>query len=129
MVHTNHYLVRSINPDDGDFNNSYARFSFANDKASTTRKFTIAKLTKSLSNRSDRAYPIWRTYEPDTNLQEVGAVATIIMDLKAQKLHIRKGNIKYLEKDSDRTIDQNSAESIGNDFVVAFESDEQWQSA
>ena len=86
-------------------------------------------MKKILSDRSDRAYPIWRTYEPDTNLQEVGTVATIIMDLKAQKLHIRKGNIKYLEKDSDRTIDQNSAESIGNDFVIAFESDEQWQSA
>ena len=45
------------------------------------------------------------------------------------KLHIRKGNIKYQEKDIDRTIDQYSAESIGNDFVIAFESDEQWQSA
>ena len=82
-----------------------------------------------LSDRSDRAYPIWGTYEPDTNLQEVGTVATIIMNLKAQKLHIRKGNIKYLEKDSDRTIDQYSAESIGNEFVIAFESDGQWQSA
>ena len=39
------------------------------------------------------------------------------------------GNIKYLEKDSDRTIDQNSVESIGNDFVIAFEIDEQLQSA
>jgi len=129
MVHTNHYLVRSINPDEGDFCNSYARFRTANDKASTTRKFTIDKMKKILSDRSDSAYPIWRTYKPDTNLQEVGTVATIIMDLKEQKLHIRKGNIKYLEKDSDRTIDQNSAESIGNDFVIAFESDKQWQSA
>ena len=47
-------------------------------------------MKKFLSDRSDRAYPIWRTYEPDTNLQEVGTVATIIMDLKAQKLHIRR---------------------------------------
>jgi hypothetical protein len=80
-------------------------------------------MKKILSDRSDSTYPIWRTYKPDTNLQEVGTVATIIMDLKEQKLHIRKGNIKYLEKDSDRTIDQNSAESIGNEFVIAFESD------
>ena len=98
MVHTNHYLVRSINPDDGDFCNSYARFRTANDKASTTRKFTIDKMKKILSDRSDSTYPIWRTYKPDTNLQEVGTVATIIMDLKEQKLHIRKGNIKYLER-------------------------------
>ena len=86
-------------------------------------------MKKILSDRSDRAFPIWRAYEPDTNLQEVGTVATIIMNLKAQKLHIRKGNIKNLEKDSDRTIDQNSTESIGNDFFIAFESDGQWQSA
>jgi hypothetical protein len=43
------------------------------------------------------------------------------MDLKAQQLHIRKGNIKYPEKDSNATTRQNSAESIANDFVIAFE--------
>ena len=60
MVHTNHYLVRSINPDDGDFYNS--------DEASTTRKFTIDKLKKILLDRTDRVYPIFalinQRYQP-----------------------------------------------------------------
>lgn len=122
MIHTNHYLARPINPDDGDFRNSYTRFRVANDKASSLSNFTIDEMKTILTDRSDREYPIWRAYEPDADLQEVGTVATIVMDLRAQQLHIRKGNIKYPEKDSDTTAGQNSADSSGNDFVIAFES-------
>ncbi|MFH1632947.1 MAG: C45 family peptidase [Chloroflexota bacterium] len=121
-IHTNHYLTQPINPDNDDFRNSYTRFRTANDKASTLSNFTIDEMKAILSDRSNREYPIWRTYEPDEDLQDVGTVATIVMDLKARQLHIRKGNIKYLEKGSNRTDGQNSAESIANDFVIAFES-------
>ena len=121
MVHTNHYLARPINPNKGDFCNSYTRFRVAHDKASTLSNFTIDEMKTILTDRSDREYPIWRAYEPDADLQEVGTVATIVMDLKAQQLHIRKGNIKYPEKASIATTKQNLAESIANDFVIAFE--------
>jgi len=122
MIHTNHYLARPINPDDGDYQNSYTRFRVANDKASSLSNFTVDEMKTILTNRSDCKNPIWRAYEPDVDLQEVGTVATIVMDLKEQKLHIRKGNIKYPEKSSKRTDGQNSKENLSNDFVIAFES-------
>ena len=121
MVHTNHYLARPINPNYGDFCNSYTRFRVAYDKASALSNFTIDEMKTILTDRSDREYPIWRAYEPDADLQELGTVATIVMDLKAKQLHIRKGNIKYPEKDSNATTRQNLADSFANDFVIAFE--------
>jgi isopenicillin-N N-acyltransferase like protein len=122
MIHTNHYLVQPINPDDGDYHNSYTRFRVANDKASSLSNFTVDEMKTILTNRSDREHPIWRAYEPDSDLQEVGTVATIVMDLKAQQLSIRKGNIKYPENNGNRTDGQNSKENLSNDFVIAFES-------
>jgi hypothetical protein len=118
----NHFLAQPINPDEGHYCNSYARFRVANEKASALNKFTIDEMKTILTDRSDREFPIWRRYQPDDDLQEVGTVATIIMDLKAHQLHIRKGNISNLDKDGKSTADHNSAESFTNDFVIAFES-------
>jgi len=121
-IHTNHYLARPINPDEGRFCNSYARFRAANDKASSLDNFTIDEMKTILADRSDREHPICCAYEPDADIQEAGTVATIVMDLKADQLHIRKGNIKEHNKESGSMVDQNSAESTANDYVIAFES-------
>ncbi len=102
LIHTNHYMARPINPDDGDFRNSYQRFRVANEKVSTLSNFTIDEMKAILTDRSDREHPIWCAYEPDDDLQDVGTVATIVMDLKARQLHIRKGNIRHPENGSDR---------------------------
>jgi isopenicillin-N N-acyltransferase-like protein len=122
MIHTNHYLERPINPNEGNFCNSYTRYRVANHKASTLSKFTLDEMKAILTDRSDQEFPIWRAYAPDADLQEVGTVATIVMDLKAQQLHIRKGNLKAPDQDSGTTTNHDSVESLANDFVIAFES-------
>jgi len=122
MVHTNHYLERPINPDDNDFCGSYTRYRIANEKATALSQYSIDNMKSILTDRSNREYPIWRTYEPDDDLQEAGTVATIIMDLKTQQLHVRRGNISYPENSSDQIADQNPAESAANEFVIAFDS-------
>jgi isopenicillin-N N-acyltransferase-like protein len=123
MIHTNHYLMRPLNPDEGDFRNSYTRYRVAKEKASALRDFSLDEMKTILSDRSDREFPIWRAYVPDADLQEVGTVATIIMDLKAKQLQVRKGNIKSPIEDNSTAPDKNSLESFANDFVIAFESD------
>ena len=105
MVHTNHYLMRPINPDGGYFSNSYARFRVADEKTSSLIKFSIDEMKTILTDRSDPEFPIWQTYRPDNDLLDAGTVATIVMDLKKQQLHIRKGN----------------ANNIQSDFTIAFE--------
>jgi len=82
IIHTNHYLEKPINPDEGDFRDSYTRYRVANEKASTLRNFTIDEMKAILTDQSNREYPIWCTYEPNDDLQEVGTVATIAMDLE-----------------------------------------------
>jgi len=120
-VHTNHYLERPINTENEDFCGSYTRYRVATEKASALSHFSIDEMKAILMDRSNRKYPIWRAYEPDDDLQESGTVATIIMDLKALQLHVRRGNIIYPEKDNDLKAEQNSAKSPANDFQIAFE--------
>ncbi len=100
--------------------NSITRLRVANEKASTLRHFTIDEMKAILTDRSDLEYPIWRTYQPDNGLQEVGSVATIIMDLKAQKLHIRKGNIKCSQKERSQNIGPEMKAGSADHFVIAF---------
>lgn len=120
-IHTNHYLKRQINPNAGDFRNSYTRYHTAKEKASTLSNFTIDEMKSILTDRSSHEFPIWREYKPDNDLLDVGTVATIIMDLKAKQLHIRKGNIKNSEKVSAKATAQNSTERPANGFYIAFE--------
>ena len=121
IVHTNHYLEQPITPDEGDFRNTYTRYRVANKLASSIRNYSVDEMKMILSDHSDPEFPIWRVYQPDEDLQEVGTVATIIMDLKSQQLHVRKGNIKYPEKTSDIMGNQSSLDGSANDFVIAFE--------
>jgi isopenicillin-N N-acyltransferase-like protein len=93
FIHTNHYLGREINaPDDPLFFNSRARMNTATKRVSQSVEFTAARMIEVLSDRSHEQFPIHRPYVPDDILRSVGTVATIVMDLSAQELHIRKGN-------------------------------------
>lgn len=93
FVHTNHYLAKEINAiDDPLFFNSRARMQKALDRVSQTREFTIDRMTDILSDRSDDQFPIYRSYVPDDILQDLGTVATIVMNLSAREFHIRRGN-------------------------------------
>lgn len=120
MIHTNHYLEREINPDEGDFRNSYARYRNANEIASSIKKFTIKEMISILSDRSNREFPIWRTYQPDADLGETGTVASIIMDLKTQKLYVRKGNIQSRGNSTNSKAGKKSEDCISDDFGLAF---------
>jgi len=122
LVHTNHYLERPINPNAGDFRNSYTRYQIANEKTSTLSKFTIDEMKKILTDRSHHEFPIWRSYIHNDNLPEVGTVATVIMDLKAKQLHVRKGNYEISEKNTNEKFDQNPTKAVCDDFAIAFES-------
>ncbi len=93
LIHTNHYLGKAINDDDDPlFENSRTRMSTATQKVAATTDHTIEAMADILSDRSGGAFPIYRPYVPDESVKDVGTVATIIMDLSAQEMHVRKGN-------------------------------------
>jgi len=92
-IHTNHYLHRVINqPDDPDFASSYAREKTTRSRLSSTVSLDKEQMISILSDRSNRELQVLRPYQPDDKLQSLGTVCTIIMDLPARKLWIRKGN-------------------------------------
>jgi len=92
LIHTNHYLGEEINsPDDPLFFNSHARLNRATEQVSQTTKHTAHGMMDILSDRFDE-FPIYRPYVADDILQNLGTVATMVIDFGAQKLHIRKGN-------------------------------------
>ncbi len=93
MLHTNHYLHKPINlPGDPDFANSYAREEIASQRTSLLNRLNKGQMMDILSDASNSDYPILRSYRADTRLQELGTVCSIIMDLKARNMYIRKGN-------------------------------------
>ena len=93
MLHTNHYLHKSINlPGNPEFASSYAREELASHRISTLNSLNKGGMTDILSDKSNRDYPVLRNYSADANLQELGTVCSIIMDLKARDMYIRKGN-------------------------------------
>jgi isopenicillin-N N-acyltransferase-like protein len=125
MIHTNHYLARPINPDEGNFRSSYTRLRVANSKTSALTDFSVEAMQTILADRSDCEFPICRPYIADADLQELGTVATIIMDLKARQLHIRRGNIRETLSDSGAAANQSLAENLANEYIIAFESGDQ----
>ncbi len=118
MIHTNHYLEQQINPDEGDFRNSYTRFRVSNQIASGLDSYGLEDMKMILSDHSDPEFPIWRAYVPDEDLEDVGTVATLIMDLKQRQLHVRRGNY---DKAYTSAAGKNSPEANRDNFVVAFE--------
>jgi isopenicillin-N N-acyltransferase-like protein len=121
MVHTNHFLGKPINPTDASFMNSHTRLQVANEKASKLKQFNIDEMKAILTDRSNSEYPIWRHYKSDNELREVGSVATIIMDLKSRKMHVRRGNITYPQKDSGDPTGHEIKDSATNNFVIPFQ--------
>lgn len=119
MVHTNHYLGGPISGKTEHYLNSCRRLQVAQTLAAALIDFSLADMQAILSDRSDPEFPIWRAYQPDEELLEVGTVATVVMDLKAGKLHVRKGNRKeHGDGDGDG---RKSGTVLAHDFVVAFE--------
>lgn len=91
-VHTNHYLGKVINAgDDPLFDNSRARMATAVERITNVVTQSVDEMKHILSDRSNSTYPIYRPYIPDDQLQEVGTVATIVMDVSEQTFDIRKG--------------------------------------
>ncbi|MBN1991415.1 MAG: peptidase C45 [Anaerolineae bacterium] len=92
LLHTNHYLGRNINPEQSVFCSSYARLRAAVAKTGGIKQQAIADLKSILLDRSNPALPINRPYLPDDELEEVGTVCTIIMDLPNRSIHLKKGH-------------------------------------
>ncbi len=92
LIHTNHYLGKDINAtDDPKFASSYARMHTATTMAANRNGDTIAAMRDILSDASNNELPILRPYIPDDSVQELGTVCSIIMDLSAREMHVRKG--------------------------------------
>lgn len=94
LIHTNHFLKKSINPDAGRHRNSYARLQDALQYAKSAQTLTREQIEKILSDRHNEEFPIFRTYVPHSDVKEIGTIATIIMDLVSKKMYVRKGNSK-----------------------------------
>jgi isopenicillin-N N-acyltransferase-like protein len=92
LIHTNHYLGRDINPERGTFCSSYARLRTAAEKASAITAQSVEAMKSILLDRSNKVLPINRRYAPDDDLEEMGTVCTIIMDLPNQLIHLKKGH-------------------------------------
>ena len=93
LVHTNHYLSKPINDlNHPQFFNSQARLNTAITLLDDTDQQTPRAMQQILSDRSHPQYPVYRPYALDDKQQEIGTVATIVMDLPKRQLHIRKGN-------------------------------------
>lgn len=92
LIHTNHYIARQINPDRGRFRSSYARMHTALEKVSKCIDYSSDEMKHILLDRSQAEFPIHRTYIPHPEMEEMGTVATVIMQLKQRKMHIKKGN-------------------------------------
>jgi isopenicillin-N N-acyltransferase-like protein len=93
MLHTNHYLHKPINlPGNPEFASSYAREHTARQQISSLNGLNKGEMTEILSDKSNPDYPILRSYCADANLQELGTVCSIIMDLRERDMYIRKGN-------------------------------------
>ena len=93
LIHTNHYLSREINGhDDPLFFNSRTRMARAMNRVSAAEEPTASAMIDILSDRTDNPFPIFREYLPDEEFGAVGTVATIVMDLAAGEMHVRKGS-------------------------------------
>jgi len=92
LIHTNHYLEENINsPQDEYFFSSFTRYKTAMQFLSKESSRDVETMCRLLSNDSDAAFPIYRDYVADESVHELGTVCSIIMDLAAQQMYVRKG--------------------------------------
>ncbi len=93
LVHTNHYLGKPANAyDELSLSSSHARLDIAHQRLGESGAQSVDRLQAIFSDRSNPDLPIYRGYVADPVVKRIGTICTIIMDLKAQHLHIRKGN-------------------------------------
>jgi len=90
MIHTNHVLSRHINPNDETFHCSYSRLHAAEKRASSLVDFSIDEMKDILVDGTGE-YPICRPYKKHKDVQKMGTIASIVMDLKQRRFHIRRG--------------------------------------
>lgn len=93
-IHTNHYLGRRLTPDSGLFQGSYARFRTLVALSSILPRRDVTSLQRLLSNRSQAPWPVHMPWSPSplAGVGEAGTLATLVMDLSAGVMHVRKGN-------------------------------------
>jgi isopenicillin-N N-acyltransferase-like protein len=93
ICHTNHYLVEEdLNDSKEDLSSSKERLEVANQRIEEIRGYGVRDMAEILSDRSNPNLPILRNFVPHDLVKDMGTVCTIIMDLAAKKLHIRKSN-------------------------------------
>lgn len=92
LIHTNHYLGESIDdPQDPDFRSSFARIRTAEQFIADHPDRDLTTMKKLLSDESNSDWPIYRDYMENDHIGDVGTVCSIIMDLRRQEIHLRKG--------------------------------------
>ncbi len=101
LIHTNHYLGEPINsPEDEYFFSSFVRYQTANQLLSKENSRDTNTMCRLLSDDSDEAFPIYRDYVADESVHDLGTVCSIVMDLAAQQMRVRKGksaNAKFID--------------------------------
>ena len=106
-VHTNHYLGAPINDlTEPAFADSQARLSTAIDLVDKCPSPTVENMKQILSDRNNADFPIFSPYVSNDFRQNVGTVATFVMDLAKGEMHIRKGNREDAAFDTLFCIDQ-----------------------
>ena len=89
FAHTNHPVQAPAG--DGDLlQNSAARLRQADALLEDRRDLTLSEAAAILSNIEDGAHPICMSYRPFEGVR-VGTVCSILMELDAGRLHLRKG--------------------------------------
>ena len=92
LIHTNHYLGENINSSQDEyFYSSFARYKTANLFLSKESARDMETMCRLLSDDTDTAFPIYRDYVADESVHELGTVCSIVMDLAAQRMRVRKG--------------------------------------
>ncbi|MHA2239649.1 MAG: carcinine hydrolase/isopenicillin-N N-acyltransferase family protein, partial [Candidatus Hodarchaeales archaeon] len=87
-----HYLSNTaLNTDLEELASSFARYSSAQTLIQSKEQ-TIEGMKGILNDQSNLELPICRRYVPNKELENVGTVCTIIMDLPNLTMHITRGN-------------------------------------
>lgn len=88
LLHTNHYLCE----DSPISESSKNRFDTAFSLSQSLKEYSIEDMKKILNDQSHVKHPICTPYMEHPDINSVGTVMSIIMDLKRKEIHLRKGN-------------------------------------
>ena len=91
VVHTNHYLAGPATTPALPRQSTHVRFDTACACAARAPQQSLPDMVALLSDQSDTRWPICRPYPEGRQAKRVGTVATMIMDLQARRLLVRRG--------------------------------------